>query len=387
MKTRSFKLLSLVMVISMLVPAVVVAQTPATPTSVVDEIPDLQVEEATALSMTGNVVGEIKGATGPAIYIVQLKDAPLASYRGGVAGLEATHPATRGMVRLDAKSPASIAYLEYLSAEQAKFTAQMEQSLGRAVDAIFTYQATFNGLAVELTPDEAARVAGLPGVRMVQRDYMLYPTTDVGPQWIGADEIWDGTATGGLPGTKGEGIIVGILDTGINMDHPSFAAVGPNDGYVHINPFAGYVGWCDSGNPNYDPLLVCNDKLIGVWDFVDAVSTEADGPEDSDGHGSHTASTTAGNVVTATITAPTMVLERLISGVAPHANIIAYDVCYSGGCPRCGYHGGRQPGCARWRACDQLLHWRRPGRPLAGRRFAELAGCPRCGRLCGHLGR
>jgi hypothetical protein len=46
-------------------------------------------------------------------------------------------------------------------------------------------------------------------------------------------------------------------------------------------------------------LPFCNDKLIGVWDFTSTT------PEDDNQHGSHTASTTAGNVLTANILAPT----------------------------------------------------------------------------------
>ena len=60
---------------------------------------------------------------------------------------------------------------------------------------------------------------------------------------------------------------------------------------------------------------------------------ESDGPEDSNGHGSHTASTAAGNVVNAALTTPAgYTYLNDISGVAPHANIIAYDACVSG-CP------------------------------------------------------
>ena len=44
----------------------------------------------------------------------------------------------------------------------------------------------------------------------------------------------------------------------------------------------------------------------------------------------------AGNVVEATMEKPTLDETQTISGVAPHANIIAYDVCYEdsgdGGC-------------------------------------------------------
>ncbi len=69
--------------------------------------------------------------------------------------------------------------------------------------------------------------------------------TDAGPVWIGAQGIWDGTATGDE--SKGEGLIIGMIDTGINGDHPSFADIG-GDGYNHTNPFGAgnYLGWCDA---------------------------------------------------------------------------------------------------------------------------------------------
>ena len=81
----------------------------------------------------------------------------------------------------------------------------------------------------------------------------------------------------------------------------------------------------------YDPTFPCNDKLIGVWGY-----TASDGsPRDSDGHGSHTASTVAGNFVDeAVVETPTDTFTAAISGVAPHANIIMYDGCVDdGGCP------------------------------------------------------
>ena len=109
--------------------------------------------------------------------------------------------------------------------------------------------ASFNGYAAEMTPAEAATVAGLPGVVRVEREQMFQPDTDAGPAWIGAPGIWDGSMTGGLPGTKGEGIIVGVIDTGIDPWNPSFAATG-DDGYTVENPYGdgNYVGVCDPTN-------------------------------------------------------------------------------------------------------------------------------------------
>jgi len=173
-------------------------------------------------------------------------------------------------------------------------------------------------------------VRQLPGVVSVQPNFKRYLHTDAGPAWIGAPGIWDGTQTGGLPGTMGEGIIVGVIDTGINPSNPSFADIG-GDGYDHTNPLGNgnYVGVCNPAEASYDPTFPCNDKLIGAWGHV---NSGVGSPVDDNGHGSHTASTAAGNVVTAEVVAPTVTQNVPISGVAPHANIIAYDACAGSGC-------------------------------------------------------
>lgn len=131
-----------------------------------------------------------------------------------------------------------------------------------------------------------------------------------------------------LYGSLGEGIVVGVIDTGIDPWNPSFAAVG-GDGYVHTNPKGEgvYVGVCDSADATYDATFPCNSKLIGARGY-DSI---AGSPRDSNGHGSHTAGTAAGNIVfDAVAVAPTEVFTSDISGVAPHANIIAYAACCTG---------------------------------------------------------
>ena len=47
--------------------------------------------------------------------------------------------------------------------------------------------------------------------------------TEVGPEHIGAATIWTGETISGL-NTEGEGIVIGMIDSGINHAHPSFAA-------------------------------------------------------------------------------------------------------------------------------------------------------------------
>lgn len=262
----------------------------------------------------------------PGIYLIRFEEAPLARYRGGESNLAPTNPQARGTNRLDPNDAASRAYRQFLANRRAQYVGTMTQRIGRTVEPIYEYEAGNHGVALLLTPEEAANIANMPGVVSVQRDVERVLMTDNGPGWIGAPDIWTGTATGGLPGTQGEGIIVGIIDTGINPLNPSFADVG-GDGYNHTNPFGSgsYVGVCDAGSPSFDPSFACNDKLIGAWGFP---TVNGGDPTDYDGHGSHTASTSAGNVVLgASVNAPTFSFSRDISGVAPHANVIAYSGC------------------------------------------------------------
>jgi subtilisin family serine protease len=70
----------------------------------------------------------------------------------------------------------------------------------------------------------------------------------------------------------------------------------------------------------------CNDKVIGVYDdygLTSGIAGWAYSVEDTLGHGSHTASTAAGNERPASLGgyAPT------ISGLAPHANLVVFRVC------------------------------------------------------------
>ncbi|GAB4564344.1 MAG: S8 family serine peptidase [Haliangiales bacterium] len=286
------------------------------------------------------------GLLGEHNYIVHLADEPLATYRGGVAGLAATNPAAAGIVgKLDAKSPASLAYKSFLDGEQSQMLLDMRALLQRPVSANRRYVNAINAVTVRMSQDEAQKVAMLPGVSYIERDQAVLPETDRGPGFIGAASIWDGLATG-LP-HQGEGLTVGIIDSGIAFqveidgvltDHPSFSEVG-DDGFVHTNPLGDgvFLGGCID-NPEW-----CNNKLIGVYNMLQAQPTPGVDPaapdddpiwgfKDTDGHGSHVASTAVGNVlfdvpqIDADGNPSTFAFER-ISGVAPHASVVAFKVC------------------------------------------------------------
>ncbi|MCZ6616532.1 MAG: S8 family serine peptidase [Gammaproteobacteria bacterium] len=275
-----------------------------------------------------NEMAAIKPSGGdfsPGVYIIQLAEPSVATYTGGISGYKATSRYVTGERRLNTNSGAAKKYSKYLKTKQAAFIADCDSSLGHAIDVKFTYQHALNGVAMVLTPGEAESVASMPGVKTVSRERFEVPLTDAGPEFIDAPFILTGPPNN-VPHSRGEGVVIGVLDTGTNFDHPSFADIG-GDGFDHTNPLGSgnYVpgSYCDVTDPNF-----CNDKLIGAWTFVPG-DPNFPVPEADDGHGVHTSSTAAGNVVSGAATfAPTGAsFIADVTGVAPHANVIAYDVC------------------------------------------------------------
>lgn len=274
------------------------------------------------------------GPAGAEVYIVTFSEPGALKYEGGTGGLKATAKVLRSKARNKGANPDVRAYRDYLNGVLDDHANQMTAALNRQVQPLLRYNVLRTGMAVLLTAEEAQLVAGMPGVLEVRKDEMYELDTDAGPQWIAADTIWDGSAVPGGAPNFGAGVVVGILDTGVNMDHPSFSAT-PEDGHTYVNPFGDgvFIGDCDG-------TFVCNNKLIGVWDFADPFG-EADGPEDGDGHGSHTASTVAGNFISGPFLDGEF-LAASISGVARHANVITYDVCAGSGCPGAATHAGAE---------------------------------------------
>ena len=229
---------------------------------------------------------------------------------------------SKDSAQLDVSSSESQSYLKLLAQQRNSVMATVESTLGRSVNIKHVYDVILNGVSVEMSYEEAQQLAKVPGIRQILPVTLEQPDTDAGPAWIGADGVWNGAADPANLGSLGEGMLVGIIDTGINFDHPSFSDT-PEDGFVY--EWTGdYLGVCNptTGVPAY--AAACNDKLVGAYTYTG----EAVSPEDSDGHGSHTGSTVAGNYVTFDF----MGVETTISGVVPHAQVISFDVCDESGC-------------------------------------------------------
>ena len=221
------------------------------------------------------------------------------------------HRQTRGGQRLQMNSPQAQTLRAQVMTEQANHIQAMNRALGHGVDVSHYFLVTHSGIASRLTPEEAQTVRGLPGIKSVERERLYHTTTFRSPEFIGANQIWDGTAVPrAASGTKGEGIIIAMLDTGIDATHPSFAN-DPACGHGTTEP----------------------DKLLSA---LDCSSTDPSGlcngpdPTDHVEHGTHTSSTAGGNTVGTDATPPPFLQ---ISGVAPCASIRAYKVCPTNNCP------------------------------------------------------
>lgn len=184
------------------------------------------------------------------------------------------------------------------------------------------YVNAVNGFSATMIYEDAQKVARQKDVAFVMPDELRQVTTDSTPAFLGLTDEAGAWQTG----YTGEGVVIGVIDTGIWPEHPSFA----DDGSYDAPPIT--VGECDFGNSAHNPEDVdyeCNNKLIGARQMlatyrsiIGATPTEFDSARDENGHGTHTASTAGGN---ADVSASILGIDRgVITGIAPRAHIVAY---------------------------------------------------------------
>jgi subtilisin family serine protease len=300
---------------------------------------------ASATAAVGATAGEAVNTPVPldspnGQYIVLLDEDPAATYEGGEAGLRATKPDDGG--KLDARSPQVQEYSAHLEQRQQEVAAEA------GADTTYSYTLALNGFVAELTPAQAAKLAAMDGVASVVPDEIRHPDAVPSTEFLGlegAGGVWEGV--GGAE-AAGEGTVVGVIDTGIAPENPSFAGepLGTEPGaepYLEGDEVVFLKG---------DGTQFRSERVTGEAWSVDDYSTKLVGaryfsagaaaagfdfssdylsPRDGSGHGSHTASTAAGNhEVPASVEG---VDFGTVSGVAPGAKVAAYKACYEGADP------------------------------------------------------
>ncbi|HWJ52678.1 MAG TPA: S8 family serine peptidase, partial [Propionibacteriaceae bacterium] len=284
-------------------------------------------------------------------YIITLKGAPIATYGGEVKGLEGTRPAAGRKV--NAGSSNAKRYRAYLERQQ-------DRAAGRVgAKADKRYAVALNGCTARLTSAQARTLQRSPGVLSVVKDTPRRLLDDKNPvdflQLSGPNGAWQSL---GGKSKAGAGVVVGVLDTGYWPESASFdgSALGTTpattaDPYRPYKLVVGsttqirmtksdggiFTGECEVGENSAADFdgTECNTKVISARyfnttykDVVEAADrNDFMSPRDRDGHGSHTASTAAGNA-----DKPVTIRGRSfgkISGVAPAAKVAVYNVCWT----------------------------------------------------------
>jgi subtilisin family serine protease len=275
-------------------------------------------------------------------YIVQLADKPLSSYTGGLNNIPATKPA-KGL-RLDLNSAAAQSYSRALAQKQ-----QSVKNIIPAAPILYDYKVVLNGFSAMLTDAEVRALQANGNVAHISADTPRHPLTSHTPIFLGLDGpggLWQ--QLGGKD-KAGEDVVVGIIDTGVWPENPSFAdRVDSNgkptfdaNGTLVYNAPADWRGACETGEGF--TVAHCNNKLIGARYFIDGFRatdsaihwSDFVSPRDSlggtvghGGHGTHTATTAAGNNGVAAVLGDNLSMGAT-SGMAPRARIAAYKVCWT----------------------------------------------------------
>ncbi len=229
---------------------------------------------------TVNVIVELEG-----IPVIERERASWAGPRGGR--------------KVDFRSPRALSYEAQVEREHQNFKARA-RLVSPALRVNAELHKLANAVSIEVAADDVAAIAALPGVKQVEPVRQYHALTDTSIGLIGAPAIWERI---GGSSVAGEGIKIGILDTGIDITNPLFSGQGFTmpEGYPRFNN---------------DNAQFTNRKVIVARSFVGSSSLTA---HDENGHGTNVAGIAAGNLGTETPLGP-------ISGVAPHAYLGNYRV-------------------------------------------------------------
>ncbi len=254
-------------------------------------------------------------------YIVQLDDSPVAEYDGDIAGLAATRALPGGKLLTGATQVTS--YVRHLTRERGDLLSQVP-----AAKKLYDYNYTYAGFSARMSHDEAAKLAKTSGVKSVEPSEMQQQDTVDTPRYLGLSGKGGAWQQAGGIDKAGDGVIIGVIDSGYVPERASFAPLKTtrrSDALIAKK----WKGTCQVGT---EAPVACNNKVIGAR-YFDAgigdrpIAEEFRSPRDYGGHGTHTASTAAGNNGV-----EMSVLGRDYgkgSGVAPHARLAIYKALWA----------------------------------------------------------
>ncbi|KAL9235338.1 hypothetical protein vseg_010102 [Gypsophila vaccaria] len=207
-------------------------------------------------------------------------------------------------------------YIVYLGRATSKYSVtsqhlnilqQVVQDISAEEAIIRSYKRSINGFAARLTQTE------YENLKTMKEVVSVFPSRTLQLQ---TTRSWDFI---GLPPPSRQqkllesDVIIGVLDTGVWPASPSFADL--DAGPIPKK----WKGVCNGGLN-----FTCNRKVIGARVYIGKTA------RDDEGHGSHTASTAAGQIVPGT--SYFGIANGTARGGVPSARIAVYKVCDKSGC-------------------------------------------------------
>lgn len=272
----------------------------------------------------------------PGTYVVTLAAPPAAAYTGGRAGLAATQP--RDGARFDRIRPAVAAYRRTLLGDQDRVLSRIGHP-----KVVYRYTTALDGFAARLSSRQVDKLRAVPGVVRVERSTKQHVdrvragslVASSSRDLLGLDGRRGVWAREGGTDRAGRGVVIGVVDSGIWPENPSFS------GLAQASPgtaagLRGFHGACVAGEEW--TAETCTDKVVSARWFVNGfgeenvASQEYLSPRDGTGHGSHVASTAAGDYgVRVRIDGQHF---GITSGMAPAAHLAVYKACWTAPDPK-----------------------------------------------------
>jgi subtilisin family serine protease len=312
-------------------------------------------QDKSVLRNAGEIPLQLAGAENreqTKVFIVQLRSPAAAERHASLSKqLVAAPMALKPRLRFDKNSPSVKAWVAEIESEQQRILGKA----GASAQEIYSYRYGLNGFAARMSVAQAQKLEHDPEVLKVWEDEIRPLATNHSPAFLGLFDSEDGLRS--VEGLDGDGVFIGVIDSGIAPEHPALQDTREADkprlcsgSWAEVTLLGKWLcrsytrlpdvpvfdepedwnGACIAGE-RFE-TTDCNNKLIGARWFIDgALETgaidddEIRSPRDADGHGTHTATTAAGNRTSASIFG-TLIGD--VEGLAPKARIAAYKACW-----------------------------------------------------------